>query len=188
MKKLVILAVLFLGLGCNLSSEKEAKTGTLEQGFKNPPNEAKARTWWHWISGNVSKSGITKDLESMKAVGIQEAQLFNIHLGFPKGPVKYLSEEWLGLFKFSAEEAKRLDLELAFHNSAGWSSSGGPWVTEENAMQTVVFSELNIKGGKEIKVQLPKPQTKYEYYKDIAVLAFPKPKATQKIEGLDYKI
>ena len=188
MKKLVILAVLFLGLGCNLSSEKEAQTGTLEQGFKNPPNEAKARTWWHWISGNVSKSGITKDLESMKAVGIQEAQLFNIHLGFPKGPVKYLSEEWLGLFKFSAEEAKRLDLELAFHNSAGWSSSGGPWVTEENAMQTVVFSELNIKGGKEIKVQLPKPQTKYEYYKDIAVLAFPKPKATQKIEGLDYKI
>ncbi|WP_159951682.1 glycosyl hydrolase [Polaribacter septentrionalilitoris] len=188
MKKLAILIVLFLVLGCNSSSEKEAQTLTLEDGFKNPPNAAKARTWWHWISGNVSKSGITKDLESMKSVGIQEAQLFNVHLGFPKGPVKYLSEEWLDLFKFSAEEAKRLGLELAFHNSAGWSSSGGPWVTEENAMQTVVFSELNIKGGKEIKVQLPKPKTKYEYYKDIAVLAFPKPKATQKIEGLDYKI
>ena len=188
MKKLVILVVLFLGLGCNSPIEKEAQTLTLEEGFKNPPNEAKARTWWHWISGNVSKSGITKDLEAMKAVGIQEAQLFNVHLGFPKGPVKYLSEDWLDLFKFSAEEAKRLGLELAFHNSAGWSSSGGPWVTEKNAMQTVVFSELNIKGGKEIKVQLPKPKTKYEYYKDIAVLAFPKPKATQKIKGLDYKI
>ncbi|MHB0753733.1 glycosyl hydrolase [Polaribacter sp. M15] len=188
MKKLAILVVLFLGLGCNSYSEKEAQTLTLEDGFKNPPNEAKARTWWHWISGNVSKSGITKDLEAMKAVGIQEAQLFNVHLGFPKGPVKYLSEDWLDLFKFSAEEAKRLDLELAFHNSAGWSSSGGPWVTEENAMQAVVFSELNIKGGKEIKVQLPKPKTKYDYYKDIAVLAFPKPKKIQKIEGLDYKI
>ena len=188
MKKLAILVVLFLCFGCNLSSEKEAQTLTLEDGFKNPPNEAKARTWWHWISGHVSKSGITKDLEAMKAVGIQEAQLFNVHLGFPQGPVKYLSEEWLELFKFSAEEAKRLDLELAFHNSAGWSSSGGPWVTEENAMQTVVFSELVVEGDKAFKEQLPKPETKFDYYKDIAVLAFPKPKTTKKIDGLDYKM
>lgn len=180
MKKLAILAVLFLALGCNSSSEKEAQTLTLEEGFKNPPNEAKARTWWHWISGNVSKSGITKDLESMKAVGIQEAQLFNVHLGFPKGPVKYLSEEWLDLFKFSAEEAKRLGLELAFHNSAGWSSSGGPWITEENAMQTVVFSEVELNGNQNYKAQLPQPKTKFKYYKDIAVLAFPKPKTPQK--------
>ena len=161
---------------------------SLEQGFYNPPNQAKARTWWHWISGNISKSGITKDLEAMKAVGIQEAQLFNVHLGFPQGPIKYLSEEWLDLIRFSAEEAKRLDIELGFHNSAGWSSSGGPWVTEEHAMQTVVFSELAVEGGKTIKQQLPKPKTKFEYYKDIAVLAFPKPKQTLKIDGLDYKI
>ena len=172
--------------GCE--QNKSTDSSVLEAGFKNPPNQAKARTWWHWISGNVSKSGITKDLEAMKQVGIQEAQLFNVHLGFPKGPVKYLSEEWLDLFKFSAEEAKRLGLELAFHNSAGWSSSGGPWVTEENAMQTVVFSERTVEGDKKFKEQLPKPETKFDYYKDIAVLAFPKPKATKKIDGLDYKI
>ncbi|APY12820.1 hypothetical protein BWZ22_10515 [Seonamhaeicola sp. S2-3] len=168
-------------------TEKEEGV-TLESGFQNPPNQAKARTWWHWISGNVSKSGITKDLEAMKQVGIQEAQLFNVHLGFPKGPVKYLSEEWLDLFKFSAEEAKRLGLELSFHNSAGWSSSGGPWVTPENAMQTVVFSKIEVKGNQNFKGKLPQPKTKFNYYKDIAVLAFPKPKETQKIDGLDYKI
>lgn len=160
----------------------------LESGFKTPPNEAKARTWWHWISGNVSKSGITKDLEAMKQVGIQEAQLFNVHLGFPKGDVTYLSEKWLDLFHFAATEAKRLDLELAFHNSAGWSSSGGPWVTPENAMQTVVFNELIVEGGTLFKNEIPKPKTKINYYKDIAVLAFPKPKQAIKIEGLDYKI
>ncbi|NJB35074.1 glycosyl hydrolase [Croceivirga sp. JEA036] len=160
----------------------------LEEGFKNPPKSAKARTWWHWISGNVSKAGITKDLEAMKAVGIQEAQLFNVHLGFPQGPVKYLSEEWLDLFHFSAQEAKRLGLELAFHNGPGWSSSGGPWVTEEHAMQTVVFSKLEVVGGKTIAQKLPRPETKFDYYKDIAVLAFPKPRQDQKIEGLDYKM
>ena len=183
MKKL-ILFLAFISISNFYSQELKS----LEQDFENPPNEAKARTWWHWISGNVSKSGITKDLEAMKAVGIQEAQLFNVHLGFPKGPVEYLSKEWLDLFKFSAEEAKRLGLELAFHNSPGWSSSGGPWVTEENAMQTVVFSELEITGGSFRKEQLPKPNTKFKYYQDIAILAFPKPKEFKKIDGLDYKI
>lgn len=171
-----------------VSPQKLNKKINLEQGFKNPPNQAKARTWWHWISGNVSKSGITKDLEAMKFVGIQEAQLFNVHLGFPKGGITYLSEEWLDLFHFAATEAKRLDLELAFHNSAGWSSSGGPWVTEENAMQTIVFSELVVDGGKLLKKEIPKPETQLEYYKDIAVVAFPKPKMSIKIDGLDYKI
>ena len=188
MKKISFIILLFSCLCCNQSAQTIEYSEDLEGGFKNPPNEAKPRTWWHWISGNVSKSGITKDLEAMKAVGIQEAQLFNVHLGFPQGPVKYLSEEWLDLFKFSAEEAQRLGLELAFHNSAGWSSSGGPWVTEEHAMQTVVFSELTVEGGKTITKKLPRPETKFDYYKDITVLAFPKPKETKKIDGLDYKM
>jgi len=163
MKKIVIIYILNLivvtltfSAKCQ-SIENQGKTKyELVKGFQNPPNQAKARTWWHWISGNVSKSGITKDLEAMKHVGIQEAQLFNVHLGFPKGGITYLSEEWLDLFHFAATEAKRLDLELAFHNSAGWSSSGGPWVTEENAMQTVVFSELVVDGARVFKGEIPK--------------------------------
>jgi len=188
MKKFNILLLLLLCINFCNCDQKQNEVISLEAGFNNPPNQAKARTWWHWISGNVSKSGITKDLEAMKEVGIQEATLFNVHLGFPQGSVKYLSEEWLDLFKFSAEEAKRLELELGFHNSPGWSSSGGPWVTEEHAMQTVVFSETTIEGGKTIKKSIAKPETKFDYYQDIAVLAFPKPKQRQKIDGLDYKI
>lgn len=185
MKKTIFFLTVFFFL-----NQVDAQTGTyktLENGFLNPPNEAKARTWWHWISGNVSKEGITKDLEAMKQVGIQEAQLFNVHLEFPKGPLKYMSPEWLDLFHFAATEANRLGLELSFHNSAGWSSSGGPWITPEYAMQTVVYSELIIKGNQKIKKQLVQPETKLNYYKDIAVLAFPKPKVDRKIEGLDYK-
>lgn len=188
MKYILMFFMCLLVTACSKSNEVEVSIDILKTGFKTPPNQAKARTWWHWISGNISKSGITKDLEAMKAVGIQEAQLFNVHLGFPEGKIKYLSEEWLYLFHFSATEAKRLGLEMAFHNGPGWSSSGGPWVTPENAMQTVVFSELNIKGGMVFKSEIPKPETKIDYYKDIAVLAFPKPKLSVKIEGLDYKI
>ena len=42
----------------------------LEQGFHTPPDSAKPRTWWHWTNGNVTKEGITKDLEWMKRSGI----------------------------------------------------------------------------------------------------------------------
>ncbi|TBN02963.1 hypothetical protein EYD45_10425 [Hyunsoonleella flava] len=182
----IVIVACFTFSGCEKNTG--VSSSVLEQGFKNPPNQAKARTWWHWISGNVSKSGITKDLEAMKQVGIQEAQLFNVHLGFPQGPVKYLSEDWLDLFEYSANEAKRLGLELAFHNGPGWSSSGGPWVTPEHAMQTVVSSEIVITGNQTFKDKLPQPKTKFDYYKDIAVLAFPKPKKAIKIDGLDYKM
>jgi hypothetical protein len=56
----------------------------LRSGFKTPSSQAKARTWWHWINGNISKAGITADLEAMKRVGIQEAQIFNVDLKYPK--------------------------------------------------------------------------------------------------------
>lgn len=158
----------------------------LENGFQNPPPSAKARTWWHWMNGNISKSGITADLEAMKRVGIQEAQIFNVGHN-PQGAVPYMSPEWLDLFHFAASEASRLGLELGFHNGAGWSSSGGPWMKPENAMQMLVYSELSPKGGQLFKAYLPQPETRLEYYQDIAVLAFPKPKMDLKIDNLDYK-
>ena len=88
-----------------LISAQQLPSTTLESGFSNPPNEAKARTWWHWISGNVSKSGITKDLEAMKSVGIQEAQLFNVHLGFPKGSICFKKSAFVAPTTYISLEA-----------------------------------------------------------------------------------
>jgi hypothetical protein len=159
----------------------------LLSGFKNPPASAKARTWWHWIDGNISKEGITADLEAMKRVGIHEAQIFNVGQGYPEGKATYLTPQWLECFKFAITEAKRLGLEIGFNNSAGWSSSGGPWVTPENGMQTVVYSETLISGGKAISQKIEQPKSKFNYYKDIAVIAFPTPKGNQRIPQLNLK-
>lgn len=184
MLNITIVLVFFLSLS---QSGIQAQNMTIEQGFKNPPNEAKARTWWHWINGNVTKEAITADLEAMKEIGIQGAQLFDVSLGEPNGGVTYLSPEWLELFKYSAVEAQRLGLELAFHNCSGWSSTGGPGITPEYAMQTVTYADTVILGGKRFKGYLPQTQKKLYYYKDIAVLAFPKPASAQRIDHLDYK-
>ena len=116
MKNSMILFVVCVTLVLSSCNNTKAP---LVDGFKNPPSEAKARTWWHWINGNVTKEGITADLEAMKQVGIQEAQFFNVDQGYPEGDAEFLSPHWLDLFHFVVSEAKRLGLEIGFHNGAG---------------------------------------------------------------------
>ena len=125
------------------------------------------------MNGNVTREGITADLEAMKRVGIGGAQIFNVDCGIPAGPVKFMSPEWRELVKFAAQEAQRLGLELCMHNCAGWSSSGGPWNTPEHAMQTVTTSERRVTGPQHFAGVLPAPPTKLDFYREIAVLAFP---------------
>ncbi|WP_233244030.1 glycosyl hydrolase [Tamlana fucoidanivorans] len=165
----------------------QAQDVSLEQNFKNPPSEAKPQTIWFWINGNVTKTGITADLEAMKKVGIQGAIIFNVSLGNPVGVAPYLSQEWLELFKYAGLEAQRLGLDLGFHNGAGWSSSGGPSITPEYAMQELVYSETIHQGAKIFNGKLEQPETKLGFYKDIAVLAFPKPKTDVRIDELEIK-
>lgn len=146
---------------------------TLEQDFMSPPTAALPGTIWFWMNGNVTKEGITLDLEAMKRVGIGAVFNFDVGTGIPKGPVKYLSEEWIALKKHALSEAERLGLEFCMHNCPGWSSSGGPWITPELAMQQITWSETYIAGGEQVSIGLSKPANRLNYYRDIAVVAFP---------------
>lgn len=48
----------------------------LADGFANPPASARPHVWWHWMNGNVTKEGITADLEALAEAGIAGATLF----------------------------------------------------------------------------------------------------------------
>jgi len=155
--------------------------------FMNPPNSAKPHTWWHWINGNISKEGITADLEAMKRVGIGGAQIFDADCGIPSGTVKFMTDEWRQMMKHTVEEAERLGIELCMHNCAGWANSGGPWISPKHAMQMVVTSEVQVAGPKHFSEQLPQPETRHEFYRDIAVLAFQTPTEGTPIDNLKAK-
>ncbi|HEY3243061.1 MAG TPA: glycosyl hydrolase, partial [Phycisphaerae bacterium] len=127
------------------------------------------------MNGNITKEGITADLEAMKQIGLGGAQIFNVSEDIPDGPVDFMSPEWRELLKHAVSEADRLGLKLCIHNCAGWSSSGGPWITPEHAMQMVVTSEVHVAGPTAFAEVLPQPETRRDYYRDIAVLAFPTP-------------
>lgn len=148
---------------------------TLEKGFQNPPDSAKPHTWWHWINGNISKQGITADLEAMKRIGIGGAQIFNVDVGIPAGKTPFMSPKWNEAIAHAIKEARRLGIEICVHNCAGWSSSGGPWIKPEYAMQFLTWSETPVHGPTHFDDSLKQPPTREKFYRDIAVYAIRKP-------------
>ena len=161
------LAVLFVSPAPTRANDE------LASGFSHPPDSAKPRTWWHWVSGNISREGITADLEAMKSIGVAGAQIFTVDQSDIKGPVAFMSPQWRQLVRHAISEGDRLGLEMAIANCEGWSESGGPWITPDLSMQKVVWTEAAFSGGRRVSLSLPQPLTVSGYYADIAVFAFP---------------
>jgi hypothetical protein len=156
----------------------------LAQGFSDPPISAHPQTWWHWMNGNVTKEGITADLEAMHRVGIVEANIITVASDIPPGPVPVMSPAFFDDVQFAAKEADRLDMTLCMDNCPGWSSSGGPWIKPQQSMMMVVSSETQVTGGSQLTLSLAQPPAKCDFYRDIAVLAFPTPAGSLRIENL----
>ncbi|MDU1014494.1 glycosyl hydrolase [Parabacteroides distasonis] len=146
----------------------------MRHSFNAPPNQAKPRVYWWWLYNRINKEGITRDLQEFKEKGISGVNL--ICTGGYAGDkalegIKWLSPEWRELFRHAVSEAKRLDIELGFNLSGGWTMLG-PWVTYDNAMKKVVQSDTIIAGGKKVSMKLAQPETVEGYYKDVWVQAF----------------
>ncbi|MBQ9431048.1 MAG: hypothetical protein IJU44_05805 [Kiritimatiellae bacterium] len=180
MNKMIAMTLVLVAAG--------ATAQTLEEGFSTPPHEAKPHTWYHMMNGNVTKAGITADFEALAKAGIGGVQMFDAGCNVPPGPVKFNSDEWFDLFRHAQKEAKRLGLEICIPNCSGWSSYGGPWNKPENAMKNVVFTETAVKGPSVFDGKLPRTKDDHGFYEDIAVLAYPTPKAGAKLENLEKKI
>lgn len=156
---------------------QQTKQGSIEQNFLNPPQSAKPWVFWYWMHAAVSKEGITADLEAMKEVGIGGAYLMPIKDTVSKIPfqptARQLSPEWWKLVTFAMQEAKRLGLQLGMHVSDGFALAGGPWITPELSMQKLVWTKTYVAAGDTNKIQLSQPEGFQNYYKDVAVYAYP---------------
>jgi hypothetical protein len=153
-----------------------------EASFLKPSKVYHPETWFHYIGGNVSKEGITRDLEAIAKSGISGIQLFHGQFGGPwpgvSPQITSLSAHWDDAVKHTAEECRRLGLRFSMNNCPGWATSGGPWITPANAMRNLIWNRTDVVGGKTINQVLPIPEPSTEEwrdYKDITVLAFPTP-------------
>ncbi len=170
----------------------------LENRFRTPDPSTRPGCYWYWINDNISKEGITKDLEAMARVGIGRAYIGHIYNhdkpgDTPVGNVKFMSDAWWDALQWAVKEAGRCGVDIGFFNSPGWSQSGGPWIQPSQSMRYLAASETPVSGGKRVEVQLPVPAI-HTYpekggskpirmgpdftekdFQQVSVIAFPKP-------------
>jgi hypothetical protein len=180
----------------------EARSDSLMTGFVNPPDSARPGVYWYFMDGNLSREGMTRDLEAMKTAGLGHVLFLEVNVGVPRGPVDFLSDAWQELFAHAVHECERLGIELMLGSGPGWTGSGGPWVKPEDSMQHLVASKVETQGPGPFSGILPVPPPRNpffgpvprqvraawsEFYKDVAVLAFPTPLVTEAIPDADEK-
>ncbi|MDR1581839.1 MAG: hypothetical protein LBS55_01030 [Prevotellaceae bacterium] len=154
---------------------------SLAQQFVAPADDYKPHAWWHWLGTNFSKEGITSDLRAMKEAGIGGVVVFNAPswLDPSKNPLQhqtYRSVAYWDALQHALAEARSLNMTVGIHNTPGWSTTGGPWISPEDGMQAITYSKTSVKGSKRLKITLPNPKENTEtakYFKDVAVIAVP---------------
>jgi hypothetical protein len=214
---LVMIRIKALSVACCLVlfDAPAARAGDLGAGFLHPPDElarqfvsppASAKPWvyWYFMDGNLDRTGMTADLEAMQRAGIGGVIFLEVNLGVPRGPVDFMSPQWLDLVAHGVHEADRLNLQFALGVGPGWCGTGGPWIKPESAMQHLVFSVTNVVGPAAFAAELPRPRPRQpffgagtltpelkkewqNFYRDTAVLAFRTPTGTNRIADVDEK-
>lgn len=172
MRRVFLLLVAYWALTGRAPAETD-----LAKVFTSPGDSARPRTYWFHMRGNITKAGITADLEAMKAVGLGGTLFMNVSVGVPLGLVEtkeFMSPGWQECFQHMLNESARLGLDFGSAVCDGWGNAGGPAIPPELAMQHLTWSETRVRGGETVEVsKLAQPATKLDYYRDVAVLAVP---------------
>lgn len=147
---------------------------TLEHSFIKLPDTIQTSVYWYWLSDNISKDGVIKDLKAMKKVGINRAFIGNIgYEDVPYGKIKLFTSEWWEILHTALKTATKLGIEIGIFNSPGWSQSGGPWVKTKQSMRYLTSSKLIQHGPLFLNKKLNKPNDDFQ---DVKVIAYPAPK------------
>jgi len=172
---------------------------TLKDGFSNPPDNAKVKTYWWWLHGSADKVRIKEELEAFREAGISAVDIFDI--GTPDhsdtrdivepGPAFMSSDEYLENIGYAVQVADELGMKVGLNLSSSW-NAGGEWIPPEHASKSLYYSKVNVSGSENIeKIDMPFPLLRdkddkgrsiiieYDdagrpkYYREVAVVAVP---------------
>ena len=112
----------------------------------------------------------------MKRAGLGGCYLFNCGGRMPEGDVRFMQPKWLEMMDHTVREAERLGLKFGVHNCDGFSQSGGPWITPETSMKELTWTARGRRRtGRASTRCWTSRAIKEDFYRDIAVVAFPLP-------------
>ena len=169
---LVILASAVICFLSGCSNVKDVPSiAVIEKGFREIPDSIRVGCYWYWISDNISKEGVIKDLHAMKEAGITRAYIGNIDIGGNSyGDVKIFTPEWWEAVHAALTTATELDIEIGIFNSPGWSQSGGPWVKPEQSMRYLAATDMQVKGPQTLSYTVPEYSDSMQL---VRVIAYP---------------
>lgn len=125
------------------------------------------------MNGNVTKDGITADLEAMQKAGIGGTMMMCLGFGTPPGKLDFNSLQWRDMYAHAVNESNRLGLEMSLHQCDCYGMAGGQWIKPPQGIKEVVWTIKEVDGSSGNPISLVQPKTKLGFYEEVAVLAFP---------------
>ena len=136
---------------------------SIRDGFKNPPPQARPKTYWWWLNGNVDTVRLKEELRAMKTAGIGGVDIFEIGVPAYNNPntmVKagpaFMGTESLKAIEIAIREATRLKLEVGLNLASSW-NAGGSWTSPQHAAKSIYVSKLTVESSSQKPIKLPFP-------------------------------
>lgn len=146
-----------------------------------PPVTQTMKPWarWWWQGSAVDKENVAALLKQYQEAGLGGMEVTPIYgvKGEEQKFINFLSPEWVDLFTFTLQEAKKLDLGIDMATGTGW-PFGGPWVTPEDACKNIQLKTYTLREGESLKetirfVQQPFVKTVSGNKVAISTLSYP---------------
>ncbi|MEX0929394.1 MAG: glycosyl hydrolase [Balneolales bacterium] len=193
-----ILLAASLLLACDRDSAQLDDYSVLQNGFVNPPDEAKVKTYWWWLHGSADRVRIREELEAFRAAGISAVDIFDIGTpdhsdtrGIIEAGPAFMDDEYLANIAYAVEVAGELGMKIGLNLSSSW-NAGGEWITPEHASKSLYYSKARVSGSANSQeIEIPFPLLREEddagrniiieyeesgrpgYYREVAVVAVP---------------
>ncbi|MEM1120622.1 MAG: glycosyl hydrolase [Bacteroidota bacterium] len=141
------------------------------QAFEQPDLRFGPFTRWWWPGNDVSQAELRREINLFKEVGIAgvEIQPFTMGLNLKKpadqleGVHSWDTPVFYDNLKVVMETAKEAGLTVDLNTGGGW-PTGGHHVNLRDNFQQLLYSEVNVSGGKKVRIDLPIPDAPLSAY------------------------
>ena len=121
----------------------------MAQSWPAPTTEAKPGTRWWWLGSAVDKTNLEWNLQQYANHGIGAVEITPLYgvQGNQANNIPYLSDNWMQMLRYTAEQCQKNGIELDMATGTGW-PFGGPWVPLEESACKVLFVDTAFTGKK----------------------------------------
>ena len=129
------------------------------QSWPTMTTEAKPGTRWWWLGSAVDRENLKWNLQEYAKHGIGAVEITPLYgvQGNEQNNIEYLSNQWMEMLRFTADQAERNGIELDMATGTGW-PFGGPWVPLEQSASRVVFVQKTFTGNEVADLDLSAPE------------------------------